>query len=846
MPEPSDKVQDKVSFIFNNLSQMNMTQKKDDLVETLGDQDDYVLWLAKYLVMKRASIEPNFHTLYANFLEKLANEPLYDAVLKETYSNIRILLSSDKSTSNFSDRSLLKNLGHWLGLMTLARNQPILMVDLDMKPMIIEAYHNGQQELLYVVPFVAKVVESCSKSKVFKPPCPWTMGIMNLLAELHQEHDLKLNLKFEIEVLCKTLNLELHALQPGNLLKDYDKLNQMLNMRSFGVMPGQKPPLMPPPSGPTGAPPQISTSSGNRMMTQSGGPMDPMTNMPLMPMMGAGGAGPGAAGAGMGAALMATPQQQPMPGPQGFMPPNNQQFMDPANPAEMPITSQVQSFGSSGTGNLLRPVEPKFHFTDINTSNLNGIVPHISIDSRLTMFKEQPDMVQLIKISIEKSIQEWATPVIERANKIALTTTEQIVKKDFALDPDETRMRAAAHNMVRNLTSGMAMITCRDHLLQTIKNHLKHFMVTLGRNLTPQQTEAIETTVTVIANDNVELACAFIQKKAIEKAILEIDKRLKPEYEQRIMAKKEGRRYCDPAALAYQVEKMPDPIKLNVGGATNQQSAVYDEFARNVPGFKPLTDMELRSILPKSTPQYLDAPQPPVSSQANTSAAPGGQQPAQQQQQQQLVTSEECIAILEEVLSKVEPFVNACNTLPNSPHMSNLRTLIDNLAMARQSKDVSHIVILINKAVEALLEGLTPHIGQPVETESLARYRDANLLVLRALADDRAYGLNWTRSRVTAALVEARDDIKYNPDAVDCLIRSGMVNLFEYDKHLASAIGDGSNNQIALAFAMHLCKMYLIDDRSNAHIIEADLFGTIEALQKIATHSPRPPEGMLE
>ena len=112
---------------------------------TLGDGDEYVLWLAQYLVMKRASIEPNFHTLYANFLEKLSNDRLYDAVLKETYTNIRILLSSDKSIANFSDRSLLKNLGHWLGLMTLARNQPILMVDLDMKPMIIEAYHNGQQ-----------------------------------------------------------------------------------------------------------------------------------------------------------------------------------------------------------------------------------------------------------------------------------------------------------------------------------------------------------------------------------------------------------------------------------------------------------------------------------------------------------------------------------------------------------------------------------------------------------------------------------------------------------------------------------------------------------------------------
>ena len=88
----------------------------------------------------------------------------------------------------------------------------------------------------------------------------------------------------------------------------------------------------------------------------------------------------------------------------------------------------------------------------------------------------------------------------------------------------------------------------------------------------------------------------------------------------------------------------------------------------------------------------------------------------------QLATSEECIAILEEVLSKVEPFVSSCNSLPANPHMANLRTLVENLALARNSKEVSHIVILINKAVEALLEGLTPHI-QPVETESLARYR---------------------------------------------------------------------------------------------------------------------------
>ena len=70
-------------------------------------------------------------------------------------------------------------------------------------------------------------------------------------------------------------------------------------------------------------------------------------------------------------------------------------------------------------------------------------------------------MLDLIKLAIEKSVTELMTPVIERAIKIAVTTCEQIVKKDFSLDHDENRMRGAAHKMVRNLTSGMAMITCR-------------------------------------------------------------------------------------------------------------------------------------------------------------------------------------------------------------------------------------------------------------------------------------------------------------------------------------------------------------------------------------------------
>ena len=64
------------------------------------------------------------------------------------------------------------------------------------------------------------------------------------------------------------------------------------------------------------------------------------------------------------------------------------------------------------------------------------------------------------------SFQDVAPPVIDRAVKIAMTTCEQLVKKDFALDHNENRLRQASHHMVRNLTAGMAMITCKDHLHQ--------------------------------------------------------------------------------------------------------------------------------------------------------------------------------------------------------------------------------------------------------------------------------------------------------------------------------------------------------------------------------------------
>lgn len=45
-----------------------------------------------------------------------------------------------------------------------------------------------------------QILEPCQNSLAYKPPNPWTMGILSLLAEIYNLPSLKMNLKFDIEV----------------------------------------------------------------------------------------------------------------------------------------------------------------------------------------------------------------------------------------------------------------------------------------------------------------------------------------------------------------------------------------------------------------------------------------------------------------------------------------------------------------------------------------------------------------------------------------------------------------------------------------------------------------------
>nr|CAD7424776.1 unnamed protein product [Timema monikensis] len=742
MTAPPEALQDKIGFVFNNLSQLNLQTKCDELRDIVTEE--YWPWMSQYLVMKRASIELNFHTLYSNFLDVLKISELNHMVLRETFRNIKVLLRSDKGIANFSDRSLLKNLGHWLGMLTLAKSRPILQVDIDLKALLAEAYHKGQQELLYVVPFVAKVLESCAKSKVFKPPNPWTMSIMSVLAALHHLSDLKLNLKFEIEVLCKNLNIDVTELKPSPYLKDQEKLRNLDYQLSH---PNKK-------------------AEAKVIPTVSPSPV----------------------------------KQQP-----------SEEMSQIAIPSPTPA-AVVASINTTPTSNLpAGPPEPRFSFMDINTATMTGINPHISINNQLPLLQAHPHLKQFVRQAVERAITEWIHPVVDRAIKIALTTCEQIVKKDFALDSDESRIRAAAHHMVRNLTAGMAMITCRDQVNLSISANLKTTFMSALMSASHQHKDMVEQTATHIAQENMELACAFIQKTAIEKAIPEIDKRLLTDFELRKHARTEGRRYCDPQVLTYQAERMPEQIRLKVGGVSPHQMVVYEEFARNIPGFLPLNERDAAMFIPKPVNTY---------------------------------GTDEIGSMYDKLINELELYLQSVlgsqGVMSSNCLVGNLHSFHEALLVARRSRDVMSAATLLQKAVEGLLDGLTPVAN---DQDLMARYRDIHLRVLKALQDPRAYGMQWTNKQVTRCLIESREEFRYNLEAIDCLIRSHLVNLQQYDMHVSHSM-DGGLNFMAVAFGMQLVQLYLIEERLNSVVTENDLYNTIEMLARIASHSRNPPEGL--
>ncbi|KAK0420329.1 hypothetical protein QR680_014618 [Steinernema hermaphroditum] len=480
---PPISVVEQVSFFFNNLSMQELPQKvleMKDLIDSYGEH--FMQWLAQNLVMHRVLSQYNFIPLYASFVTHIADghKKFESYVFRETFRTIKILLKNNKcapiANSTLNDRQHLKSLGTWLGHLTIVRNKPVYMKDLDIKSLLLEASYKGEHELNYAVPFVAKLLYACSKSEIFHPTCAWVKPIFGVLAEIHSIPNMKNNLKFEIELLCKYLNIELRALSTeSGLLKDTEMLQNL------------KPQLYEPPL--NSYPPEVIVPNYDAYGSSASSSPIPQVMRPDHYSSRGG---------------------SPLPVPIAAIPPT----LAPSNIPPLPPQSQP-------------PPPPDANPMDALLSRLE-IYPH------LALFRHHPQLKESIRAAYRQFIgsddfQKMVQLVCRRAIQPSIRPIEELIRKDFAFDPKAENMTRSASEMSRALSAASAQFEFKCHLISMM---YKVFRDAVNGNQISQY--MADEAANKLAEDNVEVITQMILNNIGDSTRKDVLTRLNPEIETRL------------------------------------------------------------------------------------------------------------------------------------------------------------------------------------------------------------------------------------------------------------------------------------------------------------------------
>ena len=211
---------ERLLFLVNNVVSSNLSEKAREiaiLLQEQGEEEPLVgSWLARYLVLKRIGGEPNQHLIYLRLIlsvEQLRAEAaisLLHWTLLVAVCKARALIISLSAIPVASDEMLLRNLGAWIGLVTLGLQRPLLHGYVPIIELVLEAH--DMDHLSLVLPFICRIIEGLARAptpQVLLPRNPWVMRVLGLLVDLYAEGErgLRLNLRFEIEGLFRMLNV---------------------------------------------------------------------------------------------------------------------------------------------------------------------------------------------------------------------------------------------------------------------------------------------------------------------------------------------------------------------------------------------------------------------------------------------------------------------------------------------------------------------------------------------------------------------------------------------------------------------------------------------------------------
>uniref|UniRef100_A0A0D3C6V7 CCR4-Not complex component Not1 C-terminal domain-containing protein n=1 Tax=Brassica oleracea var. oleracea TaxID=109376 RepID=A0A0D3C6V7_BRAOL len=795
---PSD-VQDKISFIINNISTANIESKGKEFAEILPQQ--YYPWFAQYMVMKRASIEPNFHDLYLKFLDKVDSKLLFKEILQNTYENCK-------------------------------------------------AYEKGL--MIAVIPFTSKVLEPCQNSIAYQPPNPWTMAILGLLAEIYSMPNLKMNLKFDIEVLFKNLGVDLKEVAPTSLLKDRKREidgNPDFSNKDLGVTHISQPQMIQEPKTisplkqidlPLDVADSPNTDASSKLFSQYVAPQRVYTNTLMEDEK-----------------VSTLGLSDQLPSPQGLF---------PSTPSPLFSISQL-------------------------SAALPNIGNHVVINQKLSGFAMHFPFHRVVPLAMDRALKEIVSGIVQRSVCIACQTTKELVLKDYTLEPDETRIYNAAHLMVASLAGSLAHVTCKEPLRTSISCHLRNSLQ--GMNI---KNEALEQIVQLVTNDNLDLGCAAIEQAATEKAIQTID----ADIDQQLLLRKKhrdgaGSSLFDPNMLSQNsVSFIPESLRPKPGHLSLSQQRVYEDFVQ-LPWQKQTTqtshglsaassssgDVGLSSSYGpasgKSASDFLSSAgnarmdnvsrpldisvegfeSPPVSllsSQVDPAVDTAGLQFSKS-----LSTSE--LSLVESSDTAVKETGASLQTLTSAATMERLggNNIIQPSLSTRDALEKYHIVtqkmedLVANIAGDDEIQAVVSEVPEIIlrcisrdeaalavaqkafkalyDNASSNLHVSANLAILVAVRDV----CKRVVKELTSWVIYSEEERKLNKDITIGLIQRELLNLAEYNVHMAKYL-DGGRNKSATDFSISLLQSLVTEESS----VISELHSLVDALAKLSSKSGSP------
>ncbi|XP_058205092.1 uncharacterized protein LOC131319013 isoform X2 [Rhododendron vialii] len=799
MEYPASSTQDKILFMTNNMSSSNIEAKAKEFSELLSEQ--HYPWFAQYMVMKRASIEPNFHDLYMKFLDKVNSKTLNQEITKAAYENCK-------------------------------------------------AYEKGL--MIAVIPFTSKILEPCQNSVAYRPPNPWTMAILGLLAEIYVLPYLKMNLKFDIEVLFKNLGVDMKVVKPTSLLKDRARESQGnpdFSTKDMGASQAQL----------------ITETDTGIVSTFNAVDLQPDIISSTQP----------------GAHLKLLSQDEKM--------------------ATLSLSDRL----ASGQGLPQVPPSQSQYSVGQLSSPIHDIGSHIIFNQKLSALGLQY-FERSIPLAIKRAIEEVMDHVVQHNVSIATQTTKELVLKDYALESDETPIYNAAHLMVASLAGSLTCVTCKDVLRVSILNHLRNSLQ--ASNIS---SELQEQAVAIILNDNLDLCCAVIQHATTDNALKTVDN----EISQQLSLRRKHRDYAGQsyysASLYTQgpMSVIPEVLRPRPGHLSHSQQRVYEEFVQfpwqnlsgqnsiAVPAAVPVSSADSfgagvsRTHVLSAGKLSLGLSSSGMGSLGSGSVA----QPADRISEEVDPSStgllsgssarnvatdgtiESCVEVSNAALNSSPATVLEPRVLETSNAMKKLGgTLPPFLATStveRMAGGISESLLTTGDALEKYqivaqkLETLVTEDN--VETEIQGVIAHVPEIILRCISRDEAAlavaqkvfkslfenALNSSHVKAHIKILAAIRDVcklvvkeltswviysdekrKFKTAITVGLIREDLLNLSEYNMHITKLI-DAGRNKTATEFAISLLQILLVEDSRG---VVSELPNLVDVLAKLATKAGSP------